>query len=81
MNDLFDTGAEVKFNLGRNSGGTKAKFVKRSGTTQIEDGSSIAIPFNTSAGSGQSATLTLSDVTSDVTVSYDETTEAVTVDG
>lgn len=82
MNDLFDTGAEIYIKVGPNSTkSTKAKFVKRGETTSVEGGgSSIAIPFNTSSGSGQDATLKLSDNTS-VVVEYDETTEAITIGG
>ena len=78
MNELFDTGAEIDFKLGGRS--TTAKFVKRGQTTSVEGEASIAIPFNTLSGSGQSATLTLSNST-DITVAYDESTEEVTIDG
>ena len=78
INDLFDTGDKIHFKVGPSS--TAAKFLKRGGTTDIENEVSVAIPFNTSSGSGQNATLTLSNATN-VTVAYDETTEEVTIDG
>lgn len=78
MNEIFDTGDEVEFNVG--SGKTKAKFVKRGGSAPVEKGGSVAIPFVPSAGAGQNATLVLSD-SSSVVVSFDETSEELTIDG
>lgn len=78
MNEIFSTGDDISFNL--NGKGIDARFVQRGGTVTIDQDASIAIPFITAAGAGQSVTLTLSD-TSTVTVAYDETTEDVTVDG
>lgn len=80
MNELFDTGAEVNFVIG-GGGATKATFLKRGETAQVEEGSSIAIPFTASAGGGQSATLTLSDMATTVTVDYDESSGKVSLDG
>lgn len=78
MNEVFDTGDEIEFNLG--AGTTKAKFVKRGGFTNVENGDLIAIPFLPSAGAGQTATLVLSD-SSNAVVSYDETTEHLMING
>ena len=79
MNELFTSGQEIKFNIGSKI--TKSSFLKR-GETAVLDGSedSISIPFNTSSGAGQDASLTLTNA-STVLVQYDETTEDVTVDG
>ena len=78
LNEIFDTGDEVEFNIG--AGKTKAKFVKRGGSTPVEKGGSLAIPFVPSAGAGQNATLVLSD-SSSVVVSFDETSEELTING
>lgn len=78
MNEIFDTGDEIEFDVG--GGKTKAKFVKRGEETSVEDGAAIAIPFVKSAGAGQTATLTLSD-SSSVVVSFDETTEELSIGG
>lgn len=78
LNELFTTGDSLSINVASGSSVT-AKFVKRGETTAI-DGDAIAIPFSTTSGAGQSATLTLSD-TSTVDVIYDETTEEVTISG
>lgn len=79
MNDIFATGEEIELAI---PGGkkVKTKFVKRGGNATVEEGASISVPFSKNAGAGQSASLTLSDSTI-VSVSFDETTEAVTVEG
>lgn len=78
MNDLFDTGANIYFKVGLKS--TAAKVLKRGATMDIENDFSVSIPFNTSSGSGQNPTLTLSDSTN-ITAAYDETIEEITIDG
>lgn len=78
MNEIFSTGDDISFTLSGKE--IDAKFVQRGGTVTIDQDASIAIPFITTAGAGQTATLTLSD-TSTVSVTYDETTEDVTVGG
>ena len=80
LNELFTTGDDVNLSLG-GGGVTKAKFLQRGGTAQLEEGASIAIPFIVSAGASQTATLTLSDTVTNVTVDYDETTNQISVDG
>ena len=80
LNELFTTGDDVNLSLG-GGGVTKAKFLQRGGTAQLEEGASIAIPFIVSAGASQTATLTLSDMVTNVTVDYDETTNQISVDG
>jgi len=78
LNEVFSTGALIEFPIG--SGSTKAKFVKRGGTTSVENEESIAIPFDTSSGSGQTVSLTLSD-SSTVGVTYDESTDELAIAG
>lgn len=81
MNELFTTGDAIDIVVpGGRGTTTKSKFVNRGANVGISDSESIVAPFSTDAGSGQSVTLTLSD-SSDVTLSYNETTEAVTVGG
>ena len=78
MNELFDTGAEIEFSVGATS--TKAKFLKRGESTTIADEESIAIPFNTDSGTGQTATLTLESGSS-VAMTYDATADEVSIGG
>ena len=78
MNDLFTTGDKISLKIG--SSDVDTKFVKRGETASIEVGGAILVPFSPSEGSGQSSTLTLSD-TSTVDVTYDESTEEITVSG
>lgn len=77
MNELFSTGDDIDIVVpGR---GTKiSKFVNRGGSVSIENSEALVAPFSKDAGAGQSVSLTLSD-SSVVVLSYDETTEAITV--
>lgn len=78
MDDVFSTGDEVELEI---AGGKKVKtrFLKRGDVTELGD-SSISIPFDKDAGPGQSASLTLADA-STLSVSFDETTEVITIGG
>lgn len=78
LNDLFDTGDEIQLDIGAKK--TRTRFVKTGESTTVEDGSALAFGFVPSAGAGQSATLTLPD-SSSVVVSFDETTEEITIGG
>ena len=79
MNDLFTTGDSIDINVpGGRGGTTKSKFVNRGANVSIENSEALVAPFSTDAGAGQSVSLTLSD-SSVVALSYDETTEAITV--
>lgn len=79
MNDLFTTGDSIDINVpGGRSGATVSTFVNTGGNVNIENSEAIVAPFSTDAGAGQSVSLTLSD-SSVVALSYDETTEAITV--
>ncbi|AAK14573.1 unnamed protein product [Ectocarpus sp. 4 AP-2014] len=75
MNDLFATGEKIGVSV---SGKKKAtlSFVKRGEVTTTDD--SVLAPFSSSSGSGQMFTLQLSDA-STKTVSYDETTDSITI--
>lgn len=76
MNDVFTTGDVIDLNV---SGKTKkSKFVNRGSNVDISDTEAIIAPFSTDGSSGQDMFLTLSD-TSVVNVTYDETTEEVTI--
>ena len=77
MDELFSTGDDVDIVVpGR---GTKiSKFVNRGANVNISGLEAVVAPFTKDAGSGQSLSLTLSD-DSVVDLSYDETTEAITV--
>ncbi len=79
LNDLFASGNQIDFNVG---GQTKStEFLKRGETaTLTEDDVNISIPFDTSSGSGQTATLSLFDTTT-VSLTYDESTDEVTIGG
>lgn len=78
MNDVFATGDIIDFNV---SGKTKkSTFVNRGSSVNITDIDAVIAPFSADGTSGQTVSLTLSD-TSTVSVLYNETTEAVTVDG
>lgn len=78
LNDLFTSGDKIDIPVAGKTIATK--FVRLGETTQVEKGLSIALPFSTADGAGQSASLTLSDA-STVAVTFDESTEAVTVGG
>lgn len=74
--DVFTTDDAIDINV---SGKTLiSKFINRGGSTTIEDSDALVVPFSTIAGSGQAVSLTLSD-TSTISVTYDEITEAVTL--
>lgn len=76
MNDIFTTGDAIDINV---RGSTKtSKFVNRGANASIDDSEALVAPFSKDAGSGQSVSLTLSD-SSVVDISYDETSEAITV--
>lgn len=78
MNELFQTGDELSFKIRGSS--VQSKFVKLGGTVVLENESAISIPFSTSSGTGQNATITLSDNV-DVVLAYDETTEEISING
>lgn len=80
MNDLFTTGDSIDINVPGSSGSKTSIFVNTGGTVSVTDSDAIIAPFSISAGPGQSVSLTLSD-TSTVPLSFDETTQEVSVDG
>lgn len=79
IHELFSTGDELLVTL---PGGfqQKTKFVKRGESAPIAGVEAILLPFDPSAGSSQTASLTLSDNTS-VTVTFDETVGTLNVGG
>ncbi len=79
LNELFTTGDEIDIPV--NGKKVITKFVRRGESAQVEEGLSIAIPFSSDEGAGQSASLTLSDGVTSVAVTFDENTEEVTVGG
>ena len=79
LNDLFITGNKISLK----SGGRildSMDFVVRGETVPISESNGILMPFIQSIGAGQTATLTLSNA-STVSVTFDESTDKVTVDG
>lgn len=79
MDDLFTTGDTIEINVQGSAGSKKSKFVNRGSTVDITDSEALIVPFSDDAGSGQTFDMTLSD-TSTTTVTYDETTNSVTID-
>ena len=85
LNDLFDTGSDIAVMVGGITRNTQ--FMRRGDTLVIpqeEREPSLSIPFVTSAGSGQEASVTLTDdegVSATFTLEYDETVGSISVDG
>lgn len=80
LNELFDTGDSINMKLpsGRS---VQTKMVRRGETAVLDEkDASMSVPFSASGGAGQSVSLTLTD-TSTVVVTYDETTEEISVGG
>ena len=76
MNDLFTTDDAIDINI---SGRTRiSRFVNRGDTVDITNSEAVVAPFSTGGGPGQAISMTLSDATS-VAVTYDETTEELTI--
>ena len=79
LNELFDSGDDLQVSLPTGKK-VRTKFVKRGETVAVTSDASIAIPFSKDSGSGQAVSLTLSD-SSTLSVTFDETTEEVTIGG
>lgn len=79
IHDLFSTGDELLVTL---PGGFQKKttFVKRGESAAIAGAEALLLPFDPSAGSSQTASLTLSDNTS-VALTFDETLGTLNVGG
>ena len=76
MNDLFTTDDAIDVNI---SGRTRvSRFVNRGDTVDITNSEAVVAPFSTGGGPGQAISMTLSDASS-VAVTYDETTEELTI--
>lgn len=79
IDSLLTTGDDVSLTL--STGQTVvAEFVNIGDTVSVETNNVILAPFDTSNDPGQEVNLTLTDATN-VIVSFNESTEAVTVDG
>ena len=76
LDDVFDTGDILTVNVSGRA--RNSKFVNRGDTVDISETEAVIAPFSTDGGSGQSMNMTLSDSTS-VNVSFNETTQAVTI--
>ena len=77
MNDMFESGSSVKVRVsGRRM---KTKFVKLGESVAIPETTSLQVllPFDTEAGAGQS--VTLSTDAEDMVLSYDESSDQVTL--
>ncbi len=76
INDVFSTGDTLEVKIGTLN--SKVSFVRRGEATSTDD--SILVPFDSASGSGQQITMQLSDA-STVSVSYDESVNALDVGG
>jgi len=79
LNDLFVTGDVMAVNSGRKE--LSAKFVKLGESVSIEDEEALLLPFDETSGASQTVNLTLSDGSTSVAVTYDETADTIAVDG
>lgn len=79
LNDLFTTGDNIELNINGTPLTKKSTFVKRGSTVAIDGADALVAPFDENAGAGQQIIMTLSD-NSTAAVSYDETTNSVTVE-
>ena len=79
INDLFSTGDKLDI---KSSDGKKLEsvFVNRGGNIDVSSTAGVLLPFETSAGTGQDVTFTLTNA-STVSISYDEIAETMTVTG
>ncbi|AAK14574.1 unnamed protein product [Ectocarpus sp. 4 AP-2014] len=80
MNDLFSTGASVEVAINDSKKSRKTTFVKRGGVISVANEEALLLPFDSSSGATQSATITLSDDTS-VTVDFDDQSGSVEIGG
>ena len=78
-NDLFNTGDSIITNT-RNSSYVKSFFVERGDMFNITNIEAILIPFESNAGSGQSISVTLADLSTE-TIIFNEVDETITIDG
>ena len=77
-NDIFTTGDVIEIDIPRVK--TKTAFVKRGEEVDVTQSKALLVPFDVTAGSGQSITMTLSNA-STVSVAYDEVTNEISVGG
>jgi len=81
MTDLFSTGDVVTVRSTRNSD-LKTSFVNLGDAFPIKDliGDAVLLPFEETSGTGQNVSVTLSDDSTTVPISFDENSNTVTVD-
>ena len=79
INDLLITGDVVSVSLPSNPS-VKSSFIKNGETLSINDVESALIPFYSFSGSGQNISFILSDNVTTVPITFDETSESITVD-
>ena len=80
LNNVFETGDNIKISIPGFRTKTGAKFVRRGERVEFSPGVPIVLAFDPDEGPGQNATLGLTNNT-DATVSFDEETDEVSVDG
>jgi len=78
LDDLFNTGDAVITPLPSNPN-IQSVFVKRGETLSIKEVESTLLPFSETSGSGQTLSVLLSDDSTTVPITYDETSDSVTV--
>ena len=78
IDDLLNTGDIVITSLPSNPN-IPSVFVNREDTLSIKDIESVLLPFSETSGSGQTLSLLLSDDSTTVPITYDETSGSVTV--
>lgn len=79
IDDLFTTGDVVSTPVSSNSD-VQSVFVNRGDILNILGVESTLLPFYETSGSGQTVTLRLSDNSTNVPITYDESTDSITVD-
>jgi len=77
--DLFSTGNVVGVSLASNPELTNISFVASGGTLNITTLDGVLLPFHSTLGAGQTASVTLNNGTT-VPITYDETTNSIIID-
>lgn len=80
LDQLFATGDVVSVSI-ENNPQLDALFVKLGESLNVENVNSVLLPFDDSNGTGQNASIVLSDDVTSVSVDYDETNNVVDVGG
>lgn len=77
MNELFTTGDVV--DAVKTNPGLKTTFINLGDTQSIKEINGVLLPFQETSGAGQGVSVILSDDATNVTVSYDDTANSITV--